>query len=203
MVTLYIIGGVLVFIALLLLLPITARVKFENNLFLKIKFLGITLYELKQEENPKTEKSEKNDEKPQQKTAEEKGIFTKLKEKHGFIGALKELFGLANDIITATKPQLLKIKFRKVKVNLTVVGSDAAMTAIEYGTACSVVYPVLSFIDQSLNVKFKQINVEAGFKKEESEFSASLDVKANAVLLLIIAFKALKEYKNFSVRNEL
>ena len=77
------------------------------------------------------------------------------------------------------------------------------MTAIEYGAVCGIVYPVLSFIDQNLNIKLKQINVEAGFKHKESVFSTSFDVKANALLLLIIAFKALKEYKNFSVRNEL
>ncbi|MBQ2265972.1 MAG: DUF2953 domain-containing protein, partial [Clostridia bacterium] len=105
--------------------------------------------------------------------------------------------------IREIKPQLLKIKFRKFKLDLIIVGEDAAMTAIEYGAVCGIVYPVLSFIDQNLNIKLKQINVEAGFKHKESEFSTSFDVKANALLLLIIAFKALKEYKNFSVRNEL
>ena len=129
--------------------------------------------------------------------------FSKLKAKHGFKCAIKELFDFASAVIREIKPQLLKIKFRKFKLDLIIVGEDAAMTAIEYGAVCGIVYPVLSFIDQNLNIKLKQINVEAGFKHKESVFSTSFDVKANALLLLIIAFKALKEYKNFSVRNEL
>lgn len=200
MVALYIIGGVLLLIALLLLLPITAQIKFKDDLDFKVKFLGITVYKLKEEkqknENPKGEKTD-------QKLKEEQGLFSKLKAKHGFKGAIKELFDFVSAVFCEIKPQLLKIKFRKFKLDLIVVGEDAAMTAIEYGAVCAIVYPVLSFIDQNLNIKLKQINVEAGFKHNESEFSTSFDVKANAILLLIIAFKALKEYKNFSVRNEL
>ncbi len=203
MVALYIIGGILLLIALILLLPITAQIKFEDDFFLKVKFLGITVYKLKekQEKNKtKKEKSENNEPKPK---AKELGIFAKLKAKHGFKGAIKEVFDFAGKVITEIKPQLLKIRFRKFKLELIVVGEDAAMTAIEYGAVCGIVYPVLSFIDQNLNIKLKQIIVEAGFKQNESVFTTSFDVKANALLLLIIAFKALKEYKNFSLRNEL
>lgn len=201
MVALYIIGGILLLIALILFLPITAQIKFKDDLDLKVKFLGVTVYKLK-EDKPKTEKSkgENTEAKPKEKKA---GIFSKLKAKHGFKGAIKELFDFVGNVISKIKPQLLKIKFRKFKLNLIIVGEDAAMTAIEYGAVCGIVYPVLSFIDQNLNIKLKQINVEAGFKHNESEFSTSFDIKANALLLSIIAFKALKEYKNFSVRNEL
>lgn len=201
MVALYIIGGILLLIALILLLPITAQVKFKDDLDLKVKFLGFTVYKL-EEENQKPKKAK---EKVPKQTPKEKeyGIFAKLKAKHGFRGAIKEIFGFAGSVITQIKPQLLKLKFRKFKLDLIIVGEDAAMTAIEYGAVCGIVYPVLSFIDQSLDIKLKQINVEAGFKHSESEFSTSFDIKANALLLLIIAFKALKEYKNFSVRNEL
>lgn len=204
MVALYIIGGILLLIALILFLPITAQVKFENDFFVKIKFFGITLFKYKseKEEKAKEKKPQKagEHEKPKQK---QEGTFAKLKAKHGFKGAIKEIFDFLDKLIKAIKPDLLKIKFRKFKLDLIVVGSDAAMTAIEYGAICSIVYPVLSFIDQNLDIKLKKINVEAGFKYEESVFTTSFDVKANLVLLLKIAFKAFKEYKNFSERNEL
>ncbi|MBQ3058356.1 MAG: DUF2953 domain-containing protein [Clostridia bacterium] len=204
MIALYIIGGILLLIALLLLLPITAQIKFENDFFLKIKFLGLTVYELKNEKEEKAE-TEKPKEKSEESKPKEKeqGIFFRLKAKHGFKGAIKEIFNFVGKVISEVKPQLLKIKFRKFKLDLIVVGSDAAMTALEYGAVCGIVYPVLSFIDQNLNINLKQINVSAGFKHLDSQFSVSFNAKANALLLLIIAFKALKEYKNFSVRNEL
>ena len=200
---LYIIGGVLLLTALILFLPITAQIKFKDDLSLKIKFLGITVYKLKEkEEKPKEkiDKKEKAEQKPEEK---EQGIFSKLKAKYGFKDAIKEIFEFAGKVIREIKPQLLKIKFRKFKLDLVIVGEDAAMTAIEYGAVCGIVYPVLSFIEQNLNIKLKQINIEAGFKQSESSFSTSFDIKANVILFFIIAFKAFKEYKNFSVRNEL
>ena len=201
MLALYIIGGIILLILLILLLPITAQVKFNDDFSVKIKFLGITVYKLKPDDE-KAESKEKT-EKPKEAKAEEKGLFTKLMDKQGFKGAVKEIFILLLNILKATKKHLLKIKFRKVKMDLIIVGSDAAMTAIDYGAVCSLAYPLLSFIDQNLNIKLKQINIEAGFKHTDNHFSFSADVKANAVLLLIIAFKAFKEYQNVSVRNEL
>ena len=201
MTALYIIGGIILLIALLLILPITAQIDFKDDFFIKIKYLGITVYKitLDEEEQKPNEKAEKT-EKPKEK---QKGLFTKLTEKHGFKGAVKEVLSFALDVLKQTKKQLLKIKLRNIKIDLIVVGSDAAQTAIEYGAVCSMVYPVLSIIEQNLNVKYKKINITAGFKHTDSQFDFSLDAKATPVLLLIIAFKAVKEYKNFSVRNEL
>ncbi len=203
MIALYIIGGIILLILLFLLLPFTAQVDFDNEFLVKIKCLGITLYKFMPDEEEEKEKPETTDKQKSVSKEKEKGTFERLKEKHGFKGAVNELFTLFNDILRATKKHLLKIKFRKVKVDLIVVGSDASMTAVEYGAVCGIVYPVISFIDQKLDVKLKKINVEAGFKHAESKFGFSVDIKANSVLLLIIAVKALKEYKNFSVRNEL
>ena len=201
MTVLYIIGGIILLIALLLILPITAQIDFKDDFFVKVKYLGITVYKITpDEEEQKPNEKAKKTENPKEK---QKGLFTKLTEKHGFKGAVKEMVSFALDILKQTKKQLLKIKLRNIKIDLIVVGSDAAQTAIDYGAICGVVYPVLSIIDQNLNVKYKKINITAGFKQTDSQFAFSLDVKANPVLLLIIALKAVKEYKNFSVRNEL
>lgn len=201
MTALYIIGGIILLIALLLILPITARIDFKDDFFVKIKYLGITVYKITpdEEEQMPNEKAKKT-ENPKEK---QKGLFTKLTEKHGFKGAVKEILSFALDILKKTKKQLLKIKLRNIKIDLIVVGSDAAQTAIDYGAICGVVYPVLSVVEQNLNVKYKKINITAGFKHTDSQFNFSLDVKATPISLLIIAFKAVKEYKNFSVRNEL
>lgn len=204
MIALYIIGGIILLIALILLLPFTAKVKFQNDFLVKIKFLGITVYKFKSDKKEKEkEKKPKIAEEHGKPQKGEEGIFSKLKAKHGFKGAIKEVFRFGTKVLKSIKPELLKIKIRKFKLDLIVVGSDAAMTAIEYGAVCSVVYPLLSFIDQNLDIKLKQINVDAGFKHEESVFSTSFEVKANLVLLLKIAYKAFNEYKIFSERNKL
>ena len=200
MTALYIIGGIILLIALRLILPITAQIDFKDDFFVKVKYLGITVYKITPDEEQKPNEKAEKTEKPKEK---QKGLFTKLTEKHGFKGAVKEMVSFALDILKKTKKQILKIKLRNIKIDLIVVGSDAAQTAIEYGAVCSMVYPVLSVVEQNLNVKYKKINITAGFKQTDSQFTFSLDVKATPVLLLIIAFKAVKEYKNFSVRNEL
>ncbi len=202
MIWLYIIGGLVLLIALLLSLPITAQIEFKEEFFVKIKYLGITVYKIKPD--GKQTKTAEKEEKPQTKALEkEDGTFTKLRKKHGFKGAVKEILSLILDILKATKKHFLRVKIRKVKLDLIVVGSDAAQTAVEYGAICGFVYPILSLMEQNLNIKYKNINIEAGFKHTDSQFGISADIKANSVLLLIIAVKVLKEYKNFSVRNEL
>lgn len=203
MVALYIIGGIILLIILLLFLPITAQVKFKDDLIVKFKFLGITLYKYKSEKKDKTKEKQSPKTEKITKPKSEEGIFSKLKAKHGFKGAIKEVFSFAGMVLKEVKPELLKIKIRKFKLNLIVVGDDAAATAIEYGAICGIVYPVISFIDQNLDIKLKQINVEAGFNHTKSEFNTSFTVKANLVLLLKIAYKAFNVYKNFSERNGL
>lgn len=194
-----IIGAVLLIIAGILFLPVTAHLKFKEDFFVKIKFLGIKVYELKETEPKEAHKSEEKDgetkKEPQENTA--KTIFKALKKKYGFVGAVKKLFLFFKDCLDDVKKLLKHIKIKSICLNLIYGTDDAAQTAIKYGEICSVVYPVLAFFDTARNVEFKKINVSSDFGSPTAEFDISLKLKTRIFFLLISAFKVYTKYKNF------
>lgn len=199
MIALYIIIGLLVFVSLILFLPITVKITFKENFIIKVMFSGIKIYEL-DTSKPKPESKDIKHTETVGETKENKkpNIFEKLKEKYGFTNTIKILFSFANDLLTHIKKLLRHIKINKVILNLSVTGDDAAATAIEYGAVCSAVYPVLGLLSSVAQIKYKSINVSADFNSNKPQLDFKLNVSSRVFYLLIAAFKAFKEYKNFT-----
>ena len=197
MIALYIIGTIFLLLLAILLLPLKVKISFCEEFSFKVKFLFFTVYKPKEKpiENKKSTKKE-----PPKKT---ESMFSELKSKNGFVGAVKEIFKLFSDSLQHIKFLLRFIKFKNIKLNLNVASTDAAGTAIQYGAVCSVVYPVLSFFESIANVKYKNINIKSDFDSKESRFDFSLDISLQLLFLLLSGFKIYKEYKKFSVRNDL
>lgn len=198
MFVLYILGALVLIIILLLFLPLRVNLKFLDDFYFDIKILGFKVYPPK-DKKKKLEKPQK----PKHEETSEKSFFQKLKEKRGFKGSIKELFSLFFAVLNPLKRFLRFIKFRNIKVSLSVAGEDAAKTAIDYGIICSIVYPVLSIFDSILNVKYKSIDIRSDFEGKSSSFDFSLSIKTSLIFVLIFGYKIFKEYKNFCIRNDL
>lgn len=197
MIVLYILGGLLAVIVLILLLPLSVEVKFDGDFLFKVKFAGFKVYPLdKKTKKPKTDT-------PKKDIPQKENLFGKLVEKKGFKGTIREIFLFFRSCLNPLKAFLRFIKFRKIKLNLIVAGDDVAKTAIDYGAVCAAVYPVLSLFDSIANVKYKKINLKAGFEEGKSSFDFSLDIKISLLFILIFGVRIFKEYKKFSVRNDL
>lgn len=196
---LYILLAVVLLLVLVLLLPVTAYVSFDKKFNLKIKLAGVIVFALKPKEKIK-KPAAISDKKAEKET---KTVFEKIKDKNGFFGAIKEIFAFLSDCIGHLQWLFKFVRFRKICFNLTVASKNAAQTALEYGALCSVVYPVLSFFDSIANVKYKQINVESDFDNNQSNFDFSLIIKLQIIFLLVAVLKIFKEYKKFSLRNDL
>ena len=95
------------------------------------------------------------------------------------------------------------IAVRRLCLDIKVSSGDAAATAIEYGAVCAAVYPVLSFIDSTANVKMKNINISADFNSGDSDFGFSVIVRVRIIYLIVMAFGVFSEYNKFKTRNEL
>ena len=203
MIFLIIIGILLLIIAGILFLPVKVFIEFKEEFFLKVNFFGIKIYQLKPEEE-KPQKTDSKGYKKSEKPAKSKpeNLFLILKEKNGFSGAVKEIMAFALDCLTHIKTLLRHIKIKRICLDITVASPDAAKTAIDYGTVCSAVYPVLSLIDNIPNIEFRKIDVKSDFNSSESSFTFSLTVRLQIFFMLIAAFKIYKEYKNFIMRIE-
>ncbi len=209
MTALIVIAVIIFLITLILFLPVNVILKFKDGFFVKIKLLGIKVFEFPSKKTL-SKKSKKKIEKKELKDAQKadnelvsqgKELFSGLKEKYGFMGAVKKVLGLIFQMLTHIKVFLKHIKIKRIRLCLTVSGDNAADTAVNYGGACSVAYPVLAFLDSFSAVGFKEININSDFENGKKEFSFSLVIRLKIFYLLITAFKILKDYKNFTLKE--
>ncbi len=203
MIVLYILGGIAALIAVILLLPVGVNLNYSDEFDFKVKVAFITVPLAKEKEK----KPKLNKENPKEQTVrsgkENKNFFMKLKEKKGFAGAIKEIFSLIKDALTPLKLFLRFVRLRNVKLSVSVVGEDAAKTAIDYGVVCSAVYPTLSFLDTFSNIQYKSVDVKADFEAKKSKLSFSMKMRTNVIFILIFVFRLYNEYEKFSERNGL
>ena len=205
MIFLIILFVILALLLAVLFFPLDICVKFLNNFHLKIRFAGLKVFETKPKtlENDKNEdESSKNDDIPsKEKTSNTKELFSFLKEKYGFIGAVKTILSFIKDAVSHIKKLLKHTKVKKVELNLTVGSKDAAQTAIEYGVACTVVYPFAAFLSSYTDIGFKSINVKSDFNSQKSEFNFSAVIRLRVFFLAMGAFRVYKEYKHFLIKE--
>ena len=191
-----IILAIVLLVLLFLFLPFNLSFSYNNEFSFCVKISGITVY--KPKEKKKTTKKAKNS--VNKDKTKEKNIFEKLKEKLGFIGALKEIFHFLKKTISNTKKYIKRLKFKKTELSIIIATDDAAKTAVDYGVACSIVYPCLSLLESCVNIKYKKIDVKSDFEGKESNFTFCVDLKLNVYLLLAIILSVYKDYKNLLAR---
>lgn len=186
-------------IVVLLLCMVKIDVSFFGEFKYKVSLAGITVYKPKEEKETQEQKPDT----PQPTKKKEPNFFEKIKEKRGFTGAVKELFSFAGDCLKKIKKLLKHVKVRKLFLNITVAGSDAAATAIEYGAVCAAVYPVLSLVTSVADVKLKQIDIKSDFDVHNPDMEFSFSISVRVIHLLVTALKLFSEYKKFKLRNDL
>ena len=201
-----ILAVILTVLAAILFLPIDVYIKFEQDFFLKIKFLGVKVFEIEPEDEK--QKNQTADAISDKKAENEvtnvaKSFFYKLKKKYGFSGAVKTLFGFAADVLTHIKRFLRHIKIKRVALNVTVASNNAAATAIEYGTVCAAAYPVLAFLGYFAAVRYKSININSDFNSKNQSFDFSSCVRLRIFFLIIALFGVYSEYKKFIEREDI
>ena len=107
MIPLIVILAVLAFIVLLLFIPISVHIKYDGDFFVKLKIAGIKAYEVEPKEDIKETKPDTENDKKAKKQTEK--AFDKLKKKHGFAGAVREIFILIKAVLQRLKGSLKHI----------------------------------------------------------------------------------------------
>ena len=200
MTALIVIGIILLIFILIAVTRITVSIAYDEKFKAVVSVLGFTVYST---ETPKDKNAEKS--KPRlKKSPEEKkdNIFKIIYRKKG----LKYTVDLVNDAVKTVLSKLLwfvrRLKLRNFALSLSVVGSDAADTAIKYGAICSAVYPTVAFVDTNLNFKPKKIDIYADFDSKDISFKISTDIKAEVFILIILAIGLFYEYLKIKNRVE-
>ncbi len=204
MTALIIILSIIVFFALLLFLPISLFLSYEQKFFLRVRFSGITVYKLKDkpEEEPPAEEQEVEKVSKEDETPKKQNFFVNDYKKRGFSDFVSYYAAVLKELIQKVLWLLRKMHFKLFCFSLSVASDDAAQTAVRYGAVCSALYPLFSIIMANTDVKVKRIEINADFVNQSSSVAAKLNVRTNLFVLLIFAVYLLKKYRSVKKDSE-
>lgn len=169
MTALYIILGILLFFAVLMICPVTIHVLYENEFSAKVTYLFLT-YTLTPEKQEETEQSEEEEEEKQkEKSDDTKSRIQQMIEQKGLSGFISFMKELANIAVGAAKKLFKHLVISDLNVNITVATDDAAQTALDYSYVCAALYPAVSVIIGSCKCKKYHVKVNPDFDQNESE----------------------------------
>ncbi len=215
MTALYIIGGIIAFIVLLLSIRVNISGDYTDDFFLSVSwlFLKFTVFPWKKKEKPPKEekKNDTQEEAPEDNKEGEKkeNIFLTFYKNKGFDGVIELINNAAYSLGRMLNSFKKHIVLRELFLNMTVsVNGDAAATAIQYGRVCQKVFPALSFICSTLPVKKYNAVIEPDYlgSANSAEFSFKISLRpiffTNALVVFVFRFifkvgiKFLKGIKN-------
>ena len=206
MTALFIVLGILALILTLLLLPLTFNFSYANEVHYNFKYAGFNLFNSEKKLNinkikrkKKSNKTKKNNH--QASNEKEENFFKKVYNKKGIIGTIKYF---ANILVIILKKLLWLIKhfkFKNFNFNLTIASENAANTAIEYGSVCACVYPVLSLLESALDFKTKKINISADFDHTLPTLEICFSVKTQLFYWLIAIILAIFEFSKLQRKD--
>ena len=209
MVALYIIGGILLFLVLLCLLPVGIRIKYDKDFYLYVSagFIKIKVIPAKQKKirisdysERKLERQRKKQQKKYAKKEKKKAAGAKKEKKDSVLVARLKNIYTAPDMIEQLYDMLILVSDKFAK-RLTVkafqldaiIGSDnAAKTAILYGGACSAAGCISAFLDQHMSLKKRSgasINVSPDFLSEKTLVYADVSMTVRVGGLFTFVFE--------------
>lgn len=170
MIVLYILLSLLIFCTLLCFVKLEFIATYSDTLTLKLKvlFLKFTLVPSKKKPKKKkksvkkTTKKQNKDDKEEEKE-KKPSYFSKLYDKKGLSGIVTMVVDLAKLVSTTLKGTFTNIVIEKLDIDISVVGDDAADTALKYGKLCGVFYPAVNIICETAQCKDYSLKVRPDF----------------------------------------
>lgn len=192
MTVLYIILGILLVILLLLSNPLKADIVYNGSWTVKIKYLFLSFQIVPAKKKDKPQKAVKSKKKQKEqtnnKTQNSTLSFIKQKGLSGIVILLKDIV----DLINRSGRQFLRhLLIYKLDINAAMAGEDAAQTAMNYGYACSAIYPAVSFIESHLKKCRYCLNITADFDAHKTVIDTHIVLGIRPVFALHTAIKVL------------
>lgn len=188
MIVLYIIAGIVLLLALLMLLDISLVFTYKEKLDFAIKLGLISLSGSKIIEL--AESSEKDVPKKQELLENKKSANKKKKSPSDVIDTVNYVMDLISAVL-GEFTRYARIKFSRVKIGIGTESS--AETALMYGFVSSAVYTVLEVLDSFLTVKknYKDIGVYPDFTSEACKIDIKIVLKIKIIHLLFAFIRLL------------
>ncbi len=197
MTALIIILSIIAVIAFLLFISVSLYIDYKEDEFkvwVRYLFIKIPVYprNKKKRKSKKTEekKPEKQDKQPEEKKEKKENFFTSTAKSEG-VGAIIEILSKIIEIVKDFSSSTLKhLKVKKLKLDVISAGEDAADAALNFGYACSVIYPALGALSGLIRfLKIPDVNITVDYDKKETTASLMLQFKMRLFFLLAVILK--------------
>lgn len=194
MTALVIILSILAVIVLLLLFSLNLYIDYNADnikVWVKYLFIKIPVYppKDKKEKKKKPDKKEKKKSKKPQKEKKENFFISTVKSQglSAVIEILEKILQILKDFSSST---LKHFKIKKLNLNVTMTGEDAADAALNFGYACSVLYPALGALSGLIRfLNIPNVNITVDYDKKETSASLMLQFKMRLIFLIAIILK--------------
>ncbi len=146
---------------------------------MRIKYF-ITVFD---SDKPKTNK--KSADTPSKK--QKKSAFS-LKQLEGYFKSYESViafFKLLSELLTEFGKFLNRVHLYNTEIAVTVADKDAAATAIKYGACCSVVYPAVTLLSNTVKFSPKTIDITSDFTGENFSLSIYTDISVKPIYVII------------------
>ena len=206
MTALIIILSILAVIAVLLLFSVSLYIDYnadETTVWVKYLFFKIPVYPRKKKKSKK-KKSEKENKEPEKKNEDKKENFFVTLAKGEGLGAVVEILVKIIQIVRDFSSSTIKqLKIKKLKIDVIAGGEDASDTAVNFGNACSAVYPVLGVLSGIITfVDTPDVNIAVDYDKKETTANLFLHMKMQLIfiiaIILVYGIKAVLLYINIT-----
>jgi len=199
MTAIWIIAAVVVAICLLLIAPLKAEVILRDEisvtviyLVLKFKFPNVSPKQGQRPDTPKEHNAQKS---------AQLGYIKKLIDKKGFAGAVYELLDILQLLFKKFMRLLSHIIVKNFNLKIRVGSDDAAVTALEYGAVCAVVYPTLGLAESLLKFKKQKTDISCDYNSENSVLEMDATLKIRLIFLIMAGISLVLSYIKYAIGN--
>lgn len=187
--------------SLLCLVKLQFTAAYSDTLTLKLKvlFLEFTILPRAKTDKKKPKKKPKKSKKKKSDKPKKKSYIKKLSDKKGVDGLLSMVVDLAKLAGTTLKGLFEKIVITRFDINITVVGDDAADTALRYGKLCGAFYSAVYVICSTAQCEEYHLNVTPDFD-DEAKMLVLADTKFYIRTYYVLKYSLKALYKLLLIR---
>ena len=192
MIALIILGSILLLLALIIVLPLTATVVYDNELRIYARALFVRIKILPRKKKKLKKKKKAADKKAKKELKEQKKGKKSLSD---VLGTVSEITSLASGVL-GRFGRHFHVRISRLQIN--VATPDAAQTAIAYGAIEAALTQLYATLGQSKNFKLpkdKNFFVRADFASEE--MSARIKIHFSFSIFSLISALIVTLIKNF------
>ena len=183
-------------ILLLFLTNVKIKIKYNNDLKIDFyygwfKIPQSLLNRTQKEEQPKSQ----TDNSKQEKKKENK-LFNTIKKK-GVYESFVEILEFLSPVLKEVQAFLKNVKIDPLKIDIKMVGDDAAKLAIDYGKFCAVYYPIVELVESTTKCKNINSNVYVNYVDKTPSVFIKTEITFRLIFGIVSGIKIINLFTKF------